>query len=259
MLFSRWRLFVAHLEIDFLSYALSRAVRIVAIVPSAAASDLSLYGQNHYQNLPLFPTVYLLHGSLNDEMSISQYTSIERYAEERQIAIVMPSGENRAFFDKGKDRFSLFLEDELPHFCERMLPLSPRKEDRYLAGLSLGGFAALWHGISCPGQYQAIGAFSAPTNSCSSETDGKTILSLLKTKIKRQEEIIPIYLAVGDRDFLLKDNRQFIAYCHRNNVPLTSEIVKGYGHEWCFWDLEMKRFLDWLPREDAYAKEKRTI
>ncbi len=34
---------------------------------------------------------------------------------------------------------------------------------------------------------------------------------------------------------------------------------KGYEHEWRFWNLSVERFLDWIPRTDAYANNKRKI
>jgi len=38
---------------------------------------------------------------------------------------------------------------------------------------------------------------------------------------------------------------------------VTWDEVEGYAHEWRFWNLEVERFLDWLPREDTYAKKGR--
>ena len=43
-------------------------------------------------------------------------------------------------------------------------------------------------------------------------------------------------------------------------ADVTWDEIEGYGHEWRFWDIEVEKFLDWLPREDAYAKKgKRAI
>lgn len=34
---------------------------------------------------------------------------------------------------------------------------------------------------------------------------------------------------------------------------MTWDETEEHGHEWRFWNLEIERFLDWLPRTDPYA------
>ena len=62
----------------------------------------------------------------------------ELYAEERQIAVVMISGENKKYIDQDEDLFVDFIENELPEFITQVFPVSTRKEDTYIAGLSMG-------------------------------------------------------------------------------------------------------------------------
>jgi putative tributyrin esterase len=250
---------MAHFEVDFLSYSFGRSVSFTAIIPSAASSDLSDYKRNQYKDIPLLPALYLLHGSMNDNLTWGQYTSIERYAEERQIAVFMISGENRGFVNRGKDHFFDFLEDELPSFCERMFPISTRKEDRYIAGLSMGGFGAYFHGLSQPERYEAIGSFSGPMNTRLSEIGKTTPLMLLREAKKNGTPFPALFLTIGDKDFLYQDNVFFLKFCQDNGIKIHSEIIKGYGHEWRFWDLAVRHFLDWIPRTDAYAGHVRKI
>ena len=40
-----------------------------------------------------------------------------------------------------------------------------------------------------------------------------------------------------------------------NEVKCTIEVLPDYGHEWAFWDREVKSFLDWIPRTDPYYQE----
>ena len=35
---------------------------------------------------------------------------------------------------------------------------------------------------------------------------------------------------------------------------MTWDEVAGFGHEWRFWDMQVEKFLDWIPRDDVYAK-----
>ena len=58
------------------------------------------------------------------------------------------------------DNYYDFLNHELPEFVEAYFPISDSPKDRYIAGLSMGGYGALLHGIENPDRYSAIGALS---------------------------------------------------------------------------------------------------
>ena len=36
-------------------------------------------------------------------------------------------------------------------------------------------------------------------------------------------------------------------------ADITWDEHPDYGHEWRFWNMEVEKFLDWLPRTDGYA------
>ena len=50
--------------------------------------------------------------------------------------------------------------EELVQMTRDMFPLSHKREDTFIGGLSMGGYGALLHGLTNPGRYNAIGAFS---------------------------------------------------------------------------------------------------
>ena len=62
-----------------------------------------------------------------------------------------------------------------------------------------------------------------------------------------------IYMACGEEDSLYRANLEFRNYLLEKGADLTWESVPGYGHEWRFWNLEIERFLDWIPRTDLYG------
>ena len=64
-----------------------------------------------------------------------------------------------------------------------------------------------------------------------------------------------LFLAVGENDFIRdvvrKDRDALIAY----GIPVHYEEVKGYTHDWNFWDPYLQKVLmEWLPlkREPIY-------
>jgi S-formylglutathione hydrolase FrmB len=64
----------------------------------------------------------------------------------------------------------------------------------------------------------------------------------------------PIYDSCGTEDFLLASNQAFAAELTELGAEVTWKEVPGFGHEWRFWDQQVEAFLDWIPRDDVYAK-----
>ena len=158
------------------------------------------------------------------------------------------------------------VEKELPEFVETNFPISDKKEDRYVAGLSMGGYGALVHGLKHPERFTAIGAFSpAVVMPQMAEENGgialgHTIPPMIKAEdlvddlLAKKAEFPKIFLCIGHNDFLYESVEAFHQKLVKDGVEHRYDSVPGYEHEWAFWDLELPMFLDWIPRNDAYAK-----
>lgn len=253
---------------NFYSYVLDRAVDITVVLPSVTCPEsLGLTGTPASHILKeKFPVLYLLHGFGNNHVQWTGYTNVEMYAEERRIAVVNISAENKAYSKVGGDDFKTFVEEELPEFVTNYFPISTKPEDTYIAGLSMGGYGAFLHGLTHPEKYHAIGAFSAGVHinpktfalnpiGEQGEPDPEYNLHVLAQKLKEEGKTFPkIYDSCGDQDFLLEPNLAFAEELKKLGADVTWKVGAGFGHEWRFWDRQVEQFLDWLPREDYYAK-----
>ena len=251
---------------NFYSYVLNRAVDITVVIPSVTCPEslgFAPYKPSHV--LPAkFPVVYLLHGFGNNHAQWTGYTNVEMYAEERRIAIVNLSAENKAYSKIGGDDFYKFVSDELKEFVTNYFPISKDPKENYIAGLSMGGYGAYLHGLTHPEAFRAIGAFSAGVdvnplslaNPGSKETmEERKDLHAIAKELKESGKVFPkIYAACGDKDFLLDSNRAFVQELKDLGADVTYVEVEGYGHEWRFWDQQVEAFLDWIEREDTYSK-----
>ena len=261
---------MAKVVCNFLSYSLNRAVDITVVLPSVTCPEaMGLPGQaKATHQLPAkFPVVYLLHGFANNHAQWTGYTNVELYAEERRIAIVNISAENKAYAKVGADDFKRFVAQELPEFVTNYFPVSDKPEETYIAGLSMGGYGAFMHGLTRPERYRAIGGFSAglsinpavfaadPLGQTEAETSPEYDVRALAQKIADDGKEFPaIYTACGMDDFLFADNQAFAAELAELGADVTWKEVPGFGHEWRFWDQQVEQFLDWIPRDDVYAK-----
>ena len=269
---------MAKFSCNFISYTLRRTVDVMVIIPSATIPESSPMIQKDgfvpkHTKADKFPVLYLLHGGGNNHAQWTGYTNIELYAEEHQIAVVMPASENKCFVDVNGDRFYEFIAEELPDFVKGMFPISDKPEDTYIAGLSMGGYGTLVHALSHPERFAALGAFSAainlnpmgmakapgdPESEKASEERFDTI-KLLHKDAESGVKMPKFYIACGKQDFLYEKDQAFAEEAKALGCDVTTDYVDGYGHEWRFWDMQVEKFLNWIPRTDAYAGGKRKV
>ena len=123
------------LNCHFRSAVLRRNTSITVILPTPEEESAPIQKD--------MKVLYLLHGLHGDETSWMRYTSIERYASESVIAVVMPGVGNSFYQDMAHgERFYTYMTEELPKFIEGLFPVSRKREDTYIAGLSMGGYGA---------------------------------------------------------------------------------------------------------------------
>lgn len=264
---------MARFVCTFISYSLMRTVDLTLIVPTPTLADMMEAGDTSNEIVrhtpkEKYPVLYLLHGIGNNHTAWTSYTNIERYAEERSIAVVMFSAENKFYVDKpGGDQFFQFLNDELPDFVCGMFPISRCPKDTFIAGLSMGGYGTLLHIFSAPEHYAAAGAFSSaihidPRSIDEIERDATRPpeydpLALAAAAVNAGKHLPALYLSCGEADFLFADNILFRDQLRAAGVEFEWRQEPEVGHEWQFWDRQVKQFLDWIPRTDFYSSKRR--
>ncbi len=213
-------------------------------------------------------TLWLLHGMSDDDTIWTRRTSIERYVPD-DLAVVMPSAELSCYSDMthGKAYYT-YLTRELPMILRDLFALSSRREDNYVAGLSMGGEGAFKIGLANPEKYSAIGCLSAGVfnhpwaTEWSAERpwlflchDGKTLdgspedgFGSARRILAEGKPVPRIYHAIGKSDFLLEsahETRDFFESLEGNPFGYVYEEDEG-THNWDFWDAHIVKFLEFL-------------
>lgn len=217
------------------------------------------------------PALYLLHGFTDDETVWCRYSSIERYCRRLNLTVVMPTV-HRSFYQNTCDGrlYFDFVKDELPDMIERMLPVSGRREDRFAAGLSMGGYGAFKLGFSEPYKYSCVASLSgavdiekvAENSSVMPEADtvfGKEIkpeadLYYLANKAASLGKMPAVFQCCGTEDFLYKNNMGFSEFIKDICSDYTYEEGKG-NHNWDFWDEYIKKVLVWIKAHNGNVSE----
>lgn len=244
---------MARITCNFLSYTLHRAVDLTVILPTMCFPEMMEPDPHHRQNAE-YPVLYLLHGYGNNHATWNGYTSVELYAEERNLCVVMFSAENKFYIDHGgDDDYFRFISKELPEFVQGMFPVSAKPEDTYIAGLSMGGYGSLIHALRESERFAAAGSFSGAPMYYHAEKDGaeKDVLLQLEKNAEKAARL-PLYISCGTKDSLYQDNLDFVEAAKKLGYSVTWAGVPGFDHEWRFWDMQAEAFMDWIPRTDPY-------
>jgi S-formylglutathione hydrolase FrmB len=206
------------------------------------------------------PVLYLLHGLTDDHTGWSRYTSIERYADDAGLAVVMPSVHHSFYTDEVHGHaYWTYVSEELPGLVRSLLRLSDRPEDTFAAGLSMGGYGAIKLALTHPDRYAAAVSLSGTLDIhyMADREDRAEIwhrafdgvirdANDLFTLLAAAPSVPPLYVGCGTADGLLDANERFIAAAKQGGVAVTSHLRPG-DHEWSLWDAQIADVIAWLP------------
>ncbi len=268
---------MALIQVNYLSECLMRTVPVNVILP---VDKLTFPGMPKREEKP-YKTLYLLHGIFGNYTDWVSGTKIQRWAEEKDLAVVMPSGDNMFYVNQEESHnfYGEFIGKELVDMTRKMFPLSRKREDTYIAGLSMGGYGALRNGLKYSETFGCIASLSGAmvVDHIAERTDdvpffidsrsfARSIFGdldkaeesdknpkWLAKKLKEEGKDIPrIYLTCGLQDSLLEANREMRDFLKEQGADVT--YVEGEGaHEWDFWNRSIKDVLEWLPLEGSQA------
>src|SRR5215210_7925966 len=128
---------MALLRCDFFSDVLELSTSMTVILPQSTTGQIGMAGRSG-SGAP--PVLYLLHGLSDDDTIWLRRTSIERYVAPLGLAVVMPQVHRSFYTDMASGwRYWTFLSEELPDLVGSWFQVSQRREDTFVAGLSMGG------------------------------------------------------------------------------------------------------------------------
>ena len=259
---------MAFIQVSFMSKTLMRTVPLQVILPV----DKFTFGQPEREEKP-FKTLYLLHGIFGNETDWVHGTRIQRWAEEKNLAVVMPAGENAFYVDQPSigAMHGQFIGEELVEITRKMFPLSRKREDTFIGGLSMGGFGALRLGSLYHETFGKLftlsGAFIIDNISgqkagysdsiadydyyvrtfgdldCLKDSEKDPMYCVKKAVL--QKNMPEVYQAVGTEDFLIEENRMMKKYLEKEGVKVTYHEAEGI-HDWSFWNKYLPEAVEWL-------------
>ncbi len=229
-----------------------------------------------------YAVIYLLHGLTGHFDNWADKTKLAEYAANYKYLIVMPEGSNGWYSDSAtvpNDKYESYIVKELiPEIDKNFRTISDRN-NRVIAGLSMGGYGSLKFGLKYPEMFSLVGSFSGALGAASwTDKDlggrgaiAETIMSVYgaadsKTRqendiFKMLREISPenakqlpfIYLDCGTEDFLIQSNRDYAALLLEKKIPHEFRQLPG-RHDWRFWNSQVLEFLQLSETKRQPAK-----
>jgi enterochelin esterase-like enzyme len=135
------------------------------------------------------------------------------------------------------------LKDIIP-FIEANYSVQADRENRAIAGLSMGGGQALNIGLVNLDTFAWVGGFSSAPNT-------KRPAELIKDHAEAAKKLKLLYVACGDRDGLFRISQGVHAMLDENKVPHVYRVIPGGGHDFRVWKSDLYHFAQLVFREPA--------
>lgn len=251
---------MALFNMNFFSETLGMQSSVLVVIPQKSAAGQ--IGIENKANDKKYKVLYLLHGLSDDETIWLRRTSVERYASRYGIAVVMPNG-HRSFYTDMRygGAYYRYITEELPFRIKEFFNVSDKREDTFIAGLSMGGYGALKAALREPEKYAAASGLSAvvdidgfshsrPELFDAIFGDDLTIpegddLYKLIEKHKNDSVKPKLFIGIGKQDGLYDQNQPFRKALSDNGYDLTYKESDGV-HSWEFWDEYILYTLEWM-------------
>lgn len=232
---------------------------------------ISIYTPPGYENSEeKYPVLYLLHGIGGDEeawLTLGRASQILdnliAQGKAKPMIVVFPNGHtsNTAApgeSDKGFHKPEMMTPDvfngdmevyfpEIIKFTEQNYRVKNNKENRAVAGLSMGGFHSLYISVNEPDTFDYVGLFS-PAVIPMFNKDAKPYTDM-ENKLKQQKDngYKLYWIGIGKDDFLYKNVTDFRTQL--NNMNFKYQYVESEGgHTWSNWRKYLTEFLPLIFR-----------
>lgn len=258
---------MATLHLNFRSDCITRSVYPVVFLP-----DLNLWRDIE----PPYPTLYFLHGYSGGALETTMFSNIALYAMRYGVAVVLADGENSFYVDDEKRGalFSRFVGEELVEVTRSVLPLSDRREDTFIGGISMGGYGALINGLRFRERFSKIGMLSPAlefrkqaelAENCMVEVGDLTASlgpwdtfpgsykddqTVLQQTLAAGGSVPEMFLGIGREDPLYPASAGFRENCRALGQELTWYEAEG-GHDHTFWKRAMDPLFSFLTGKEG--------
>lgn len=255
---------MALFHVQFHSDALGQAMSLDVILPQKVYTQIGM-ASSEGQHCKV---LYLLHGMSDDQTIWQRRTSIERYVADKNMAVVMPAAHLSWYTDMAfGGRYAEYIFREVPAYCQATFrQISDKREDNFIAGLSMGGYGALKGALTYPNQFCACAGlsgaydvekrfakdpssrywtsiFGSPDAIAGSEND---VYHLIE-EVGKQDLKPAVYMWCGTDDSLYPETVRAHKLLEENHFQISYSETPG-DHSWFYWDREILHAIQFFEK-----------
>jgi S-formylglutathione hydrolase FrmB len=211
-----------------------------------------------------YPVLYLLHGGGQDHTAFAARPWF-RALVSREMIVVTPSVGDSWYVNSAADpaaKYEDFVVKDLIEFVDKQYRTIASRDGRAIAGVSMGAWGAMLLGLKHHQLFGAIGALSAPFGisrqdpkmDMTSRTQQRFGAPQTPERLERDpatlattipvESVPLLYLASGNQDIFVGDNRRFVERLTARKIPYEYRELSPFGHSWDVWDTQVVNFVD---------------
>jgi enterochelin esterase-like enzyme len=227
---------------------------------SGGPRKMTIYTPPGYSKDNKYPVLYLLHGIGGDHNEwpkggVPNNILDNLIADKKAVPmiVVMPNGRStgegagKGFGKgaKGGNAMQVFgefdknlLGDIIP-YVESHYSVKTDRENRALAGLSMGGGQSLNFGLNYLDKFAWVGGFSSAPNT-------KQPASLIKDHAEAAKQLRLLWVSCGDQDGLIKISLNVHNMLEEKKVPHIYSVVPGGKHDFKQWKNDLYHFSQFI-------------
>ena len=271
---------MAMVNLTFHSYYLGTQAHVTVLLPE------KMKGAPVDEAGKKYPVLYLLHGHSNDDMTYVTNGNTALLCRDLDLIVVMPSV-CRSFYTNGKHSYLYydFMTKELPVVIGNYFPISKKREDTYVAGLSMGGYGAFMLAMKNPERFAAAASMSGAMDACyrlrettkeevqhkcadfdqnmrdifgspeEYDNTDKDLYYLARELDKKEGDKPKFFFCCGLEDGLRGQNLQMKEFLDKE-THLEHQYIESHGiHNWYYWNkalVDVLAFFGFEVTKDTY-------
>lgn len=240
-------------QATFCSASLKREMHYSVMLPAGYQQ-----GNRHY------PVLYLLHGLYGNHMDWVSRTRLTQYAEALPVIIVMPDAGDSWYTNSAsvsEDKYEDYILKDLIAEVDAKYRTINARHGRAVAGLSMGGYAAMKFALRRPDLFAMAGslsgAFNAPLDADETPEYRDQLIKVFGergSRTRSENDIFHLvelanpaslpylFVTCGTADQFLSTNRKFAAALQAKKIAYEYHEMPG-GHSWVYWDGHIRDFM----------------
>lgn len=264
---------MALLEFSYQSDILGFEQELCVLLPDPRVYELDKKGCADPEDLSV---LYLLNGYQGNHLDFVRNTMLPRFLKEsrKKLAVVMPAGLTYYYADMKRGwKYFTYVAEEVPRIVQSYLHISPKRENTFVGGTSMGGLGALKLALTYPERYAMACSISGVTdpvlrsvqavqerpelaelfnNIYGEDVEARKhsaddLMELLEKTAASGKPLPRLCQSIGTADYLYDMNVAFRGKARALGYDLDYYEEEGVGHEWRFWNREIEKLIARIP------------